>query len=315
VYGYILRRIGHAGVTLVVVTMVTFLLVGLAPGGFVVESAEGMSPEDLARIRTNLGLDLPLPVQYARWATGLLRGDLGQSLVDGQPVLGLIGERLPNTAELGMAALLLATVFGVLLGIACAVRAYSWFDNLISAASFVGLAVPIFWLGLLLILLFAVQLRWLPSSGLTSVGGEGDLGDRLKHLAMPALALALTSTPPILRFTRSSVLEVLNQDYVRTARAKGLYEWLVLSRHALRNALIPVITVVGVQLGRLVGGAAIAETVFGWPGIGRLAVTSAFRGDYPVILGITIVVSVAVLASNLLVDVLYAVVNPRIELE
>jgi peptide/nickel transport system permease protein len=313
-YRYILRRLGQAAITLVIVTVVTFVLIALSPGGFVIESSAGMSAEDLARIRSNLGLDLPLPVQYLRWATGLAHGDLGRSLINGQPVLSLIGERLPNTAQLAALALLITIVVGVPLGLVCAVRAYSWIDNLVSGLSFVGIAMPIFWLGMLLILLFSVQLKWLPSSGLTSMGG-GDLVDRLKHFVMPALVLAASSTPQILRFTRSSLLEVLSQDYLRTARAKGLREWSVLSDHALRNALIPVITLLGLQLPRLVGGAVVTETVFGWPGIGSLAVTSAFRGDYPVILGITIVVSVAVLASSLVVDLLYAVVNPRIALE
>jgi peptide/nickel transport system permease protein len=313
-FGYIVRRLGHAAITLVIVTVVTFLLVSLAPGGFVIESAIGMSPEDLARIRTNLGLDLPVHVQYWRWATGLVRGDLGRSLVAGQPVLSLIGERLPNTIQLASVALVVAIVVGILLGLLCAVRVYSWYDNVASALTFVGIAMPSFWLGILLILLFSVQLKWLPSSGLASAGAEGDFGDRVKHMLMPALVLAASSTPQILRFTRSSLLEVLSQEYVQTARAKGMPEWVVLFRHALRNALIPVITLVGLQLPRLVGGAAITETVFGWPGIGRLAVDSAFRGDYPVILGITIVVSVVVLLSSLVVDLLYAVVNPRITL-
>jgi peptide/nickel transport system permease protein len=301
--------------TVVIVTVVTFLLVSLAPGGFVIESATGMSAEDLARIRSNLGLDLPLHVQYLRWATGLVRGDLGRSLVDGQPVLPMIGERLPNTLELAGVALIVAVGLGVLLGIVCAIRAYSWYDNPISAVSFVGLAMPTFWLGILLILLFSVQLKWLPSSGLASVGAGGDVADRLKHLVMPAIVLALSSMPQILRFTRSSMLEVLGQDYVRSARSKGLRERLVLSRHALRNALIPVVTLVGLQLPRLVGGAVVTESVFGWPGIGRLAVTSAFRRDFPVVLGITIVVSMAVVVSTLLVDLLYAALNPRIVLE
>jgi peptide/nickel transport system permease protein len=314
-HAYVVRRLGHAAITLAIVSAITFFLVGLAPGGFVVESAAGMSADDIARIRSNLGLDQPLPLQYWRWSTGLLRGDMGRSLVDGQPVLGLIGERLPNTALLAGAALLAATLLGIGLGLLCAVRAYSWFDNVAAGFSFVGLAVPIFWLGILVILLFSVQLRWLPSSGLASIGAGNEIGDRLKHLVMPTMVLAASIMPQLLRFTRSSMLEVLSQEYVRTARAKGLREWVVLTEHALRNALIPVITAVGLQLPRLVGGAAIAETVFGWPGIGRLAVTSAFRGDYPVILGITIVVSVAVLASNLLIDVLYVVVNPRIALD
>jgi peptide/nickel transport system permease protein len=310
----LLNRLGHAAVTLAIVTVVTFLAVGLAPGGIVLETGGGLSREELDRIRANLGLDLPLHVQYARWALNLLRGDLGRSLVDGQSVASLISERLPNTILLAAISLTLAVVVGVVLGVVCAVRAYSWLDNAVSAVSFVGLAVPIFWLGILLILLFSVALGWLPSSGLVTLGKEDDLFDRVKHLAMPAFVLAASSAPQLLRFTRASLLEVLNQDYVRTARAKGLFERTVLFRHALRNALIPVVTIVGLQLPRLVGGAAVAETVFGWPGVGRLAVTSAFRRDYPVILGITIVVSIAVLLSNLLVDLLYTAVNPRIQL-
>jgi peptide/nickel transport system permease protein len=314
VSGYLLNRLGHAAITLAIVTLITFLAVSLAPGGLVIETAGGLSKAEVEQIRTNLGLDQPLYVQYGRWALALARGDLGRSLVDGQSVYGLIAERMPNTILLAGLSLVLAVAVGVLLGVFCAVRAYSWFDNVVSAVSFVGLAVPIFWLGILLILLFSVTLGWLPSSGLVTLGKEDDLGDRLRHLAMPAFVLAVSSAPQLLRFTRASLLEVLNQEYVRTARAKGLYEWMVLFQHALRNALIPVITVIGLQLPRLVGGAAVAETVFGWPGVGRLAVSSAFRRDYPVILGITVVVSVAVLLSNLLVDLLYTAVNPRVQL-
>lgn len=311
---YILNRLGHAAVTLAIVSVITFLIVNLSPGGFVIEGASGMSREDMERIRENLGLNLPLHVQYWRWSTGILTGDMGKSLTDGQAVSELIWERLGATFSLAIIAMVTAVVLGVFLGVLCAVRAYSWFDNLVSGLSFVGLAIPIFWLGILLILLFSVQLGWLPSNGLVTLGKENDPWDRVKHMILPATVLALSSLPQLLRFTRSSLLEVLNQEYVRTARAKGLYEWMVLFQHALRNALIPVITIVGLQLPRLVGGAAVAETVFGWPGIGRLAVTSAFRRDYPVIMGITIVISIAVLLSNLLVDLLYAVVNPRVEL-
>jgi peptide/nickel transport system permease protein len=310
---YLVNRLGHSAITLWIVTVVTFLVVSMAPGGFVV-NAEGLGKEDVERIRANLGLDRPLHVQYARWAGALVSGDMGRSLVDGQPVAELILERLPNTVLLAGVSLVAAVAIGVLLGVLCAVRAYSWLDNVVAAVSFVGLAVPIFWLGILLILLFSVALGWLPSSGLVTLGKENDPLDRLGHLLLPTIVLASSTAPQLLRFTRSSLLEVLNQDYVRTARAKGLYEWMVLFQHALRNALIPVITIIGLQLPRLVGGAAVTETVFGWPGIGRLAVNAAFRRDFPVILGITIVVSLAVLLSNLIVDLLYAAVNPRVEL-
>jgi peptide/nickel transport system permease protein len=312
---FLVNRFGHAAITLAIVTLVTFVIVSLAPGGFTAGASEGLSKEELDRIRANLGLDQPIHVQYLRWAGALLQGEMGRSLVDGQPVLGLIAERLPSTVLLAGTAMVVSVVLGLVLGVLCAVRAYSWLDNVTSGIAFVGLAVPTFWLGILMILLFSVTLGWLPSSGLVTLGHEDDPVDRLKHILMPASILALTTTPALLRFTRSSLLEVLNQEYIRSARAKGLRERAVLFRHGLRNALIPVITLIGLQLPRLVGGAAIVETVFGWPGIGRLAVNSAFRRDFPVIMGITIVISVAVLLSNLLVDLLYAAVNPRIELE
>ncbi len=297
------------------ITLATFAIVNLAPGGLSILMSPNLSAEDLARFRQNLGLDDPLLVRYGRWVLALLRADFGKSFTDGQPVMNLIGERLPNTLLLAGVSLVLTVAVGVPLGILSATHRYSLLDHAATGISFIGVSIPVFWLGLMLIVCFSVWLGWLPSAGLATEGRERELSDRLAHLVMPAAVLTLTNIPQLIRFTRSSLLEVLDQDYIRTARGKGLSEPVVLLRHALRNALVPVVTVTGLLLPRLVGGAAITESVFAWPGMGRLAVEAAFKRDYPVIMGLTVIFAIAVILSNLIVDSLYAYLNPRIELE
>jgi peptide/nickel transport system permease protein len=315
VAAFLIRRLLHALVAMFLITLATFAIINLAPGGLSILMNPNLTAEDLARFRQNLGLDDPLPIRYVRWVLALLRADFGTSFTDGQPVMHLIGERLPNTLLLAAVSLVAAVVIGVPVGILSATRPYSPLDVFATVVSFIGVSIPIFWLGLMFIVLFSVQLGWLPSAGLATPGMEHDPGDRLAHLLMPAAVLAFTNMPQLIRFTRSSLLEVLNQDYVRTARGKGLPERTVLVRHALRNALVPVVTVTGLLLPRLVGGAAITESVFAWPGMGRLAVEAAFKRDYPVIMGLTVIFAIAVILSNLIVDALYAYLNPRIELE
>ena len=275
-----------------------------------------LRPEDIQRIRQNLGLDEPLPVQYWRWLIGLLRGDFGSSILNGRPVLGAILERLPNTLLLSGTALVIGVGLSVPMGIIGAVRR-GWIDNLLTFLSVIGVSLPAFWLGLLLILVFSIMFNrlgwpWLPSGGATSAVGGGDLLDRAEHLVMPAVTLAFINLAIWSRFTRSAMLEALSQDYVRTARAKGMNERRVVYVHSLRNAVLPLVTLVGLELPALVGGGAIVEVVFSWPGIGRLALETALQYDFTMVLGLTTFTGILVIAGNLLADMLYALLDPRI---
>jgi peptide/nickel transport system permease protein len=267
--------------------------------------------EALAR---RLGLDQPVPVRYVQWLGGALHGDFGTSLSSNEPVALRIGQRLPNTLLLAGVALVVSIAIGIPMGVMAALRRNSLPDFALALLSVMGVSIPAFWLGIMLILTLSVSLRWLPSSGLASTGSEGDLGDRLAHLIMPALVLSTTVLPWVVRFTRSALLEVLGQDYVRTASAKGLSRQRVVYGHALRNALVPVVSVLGTLVPRLVGGAVVTEAVFGWPGMGRLAVEAANGRDYPLIVGITVVVAAVVVLSSVLVDLAYSWLDPRIRI-
>jgi peptide/nickel transport system permease protein len=315
VWRAILRRVLHALLVLLVVSLITFGLIMAAPGGPAILLDPDLTPADRARLRREMGLDAPVPVQYARWLASAAQGDLGRSLVQKRRVTEMIAERIPATAALAGAGLALTLLVGIPLGVAAATRPRSVLDRAATIASGIGIAIPGFWFGIMLIIVFAVWLRWLPSAGMYAPAGSHSLGDLLVHLVLPSVVLATFSLPQVTLFTRASLLEALRQDYVRTARAKGLDERPVLYRHALRNALIPVITIIGLLLPRLVGGAVITETVFAWPGMGRLSAEAAFGRDYPLIMGITMVVSVVVIVSNLLADLAYTVVDPRIRLE
>jgi peptide/nickel transport system permease protein len=273
-----------------------------------------LDPETARQVEQNLGLDQPVHVQYLLWLSGLMHGELGHSLVSRRPVLSLVLERLPATLLLSAAALSLSIGVGITLGIIAARNYNSAVDHLATVGSFIGLAMPNFWFGIMLIFFFAVQLGWFPSSGMYSIGADFSLRDRIDHLVLPSLVLSTSALPQITRYMRSSMLEVLFQEYIRTARSKGLSEYRVMFSHALRNAIIPVLTIIGLLLPRLAGGAVIVETIFGWPGMGRLAVTSALNRDFPVILGVTLLISAFVVLSNLLVDILYAYIDPRIRL-
>jgi len=298
---------------LIGVSLVLFTLMRLAPGGPEAVLIGGeFSQEVAARIRHRLGLDRPLLVQYGTWALAALQGDLGRSFKTGDPVATLIWDRLPSTLQLTGGALAFALVVAVPLGVLAAVRRNTVWDSLGSAVSLFGISFPSFWLGIMLILLFSELLRWLPPSGLSEYGREGDLAERLRHAILPTLTLGLIQMAAFMRFTRSSLLEALRQDYVRTARAKGVPAGRVIWRHALRNALIPVVTVVGLSLPTLVGGAVLTETVFAWPGIGRLAVGAVFERDYPVIMGVNLLVGAIVITANLLTDLVYCLIDPRI---
>jgi peptide/nickel transport system permease protein len=310
---YIAKRLGFAALMLVGVSLILFTLMRLAPGGPEAVLIGGeFSQEVAAQIRHRLGLDRPLLVQYGTWALAAARGDLGRSFKTGDPVATLILDRLGPTLQLTGAALVLALVVAVPLGVLAAVRRDTLWDTLASAVSLFGVSFPSFWLGIMLILLFSEALHLLPPSGVSEYGREADLAARLRHAVLPTLTLGLIQMAAFMRFTRSSLLEVLRQDYVRTARAKGVPGGRVIWRHALRNGLIPVVTVVGLSLPTLVGGAVLTETVFAWPGIGRLAVGAVFERDYPVIMGVNLLVATIVIAANLLTDLAYCVIDPRI---
>jgi len=297
---------------LLLLSAITFLIIQIAPGGPSILINPDISAEDAQRIRENLGLTRPLPVQYVRWISALLRGDFGRSFIDGRPVTEVLFERLPNTLVLSGAALLLAVSIGLVSGTIAATRIRSLIDHAVMLLSVVGVSLPLFWLALMSILILSVKFRLFPAAGMSTSPTDASVADRIHHLILPATVLSTVYMPQIARYMRSSMAQVLVQDYVRVAHAKGLHARTVLTRHAMRNALIPVLTVIGLMMPTLVGGAAITETIFAWPGMGRLAVDAAFRRDFPMIMGITVFFSAVVLLSNLIVDLTYAWLDPRI---
>jgi peptide/nickel transport system permease protein len=311
---YIAGRIAQSVAVLFFVSVLTFLLIHAAPGGPAVLLAPEMTSEQIQQAQHTLGLDQPLPVQYARWLRTLLRGDLGTSYGTGLPVLQMLIGRLPATLELAGSGFALTVVAGMAIGIFSALRRGSVLDHLATGATFFGMSVPIFWFALMLIIAFSVVLHALPAGGAYTLGAPPSVGDRVAHLVLAAVVLATFNLAQIARYTRSSMLDVLNTDYLRTARAKGLAPKAVVYRHALRNALIPVVTVIALGIPRLVGGAAVTESIFAWPGMGQLAVDSALQRDYPMIMGITLMVSAVVVVTNLLTDLSYLVIDPRVKL-
>jgi len=313
---YLLGRLGQNLVLLWLVSMIGFGVLYLAPGGPLSQFAlvPGMSQEDIARIAVQMGLDRPLPVQYWEWFTRLLGGDWGRSYRDSQPVLHVIGSHLWATLELMIAATLIAVLLGGWIGVMGAIRRYSFFDYLATIGAMIALSIPTFWFGLVTIYVFSVKLGWLPPGNRYTVG-DGSFLNYLHHLIAPALVLALVEVAIWSRYMRAAMLDVINQDFIRTARAKGLPERQILLRHALRNALIPMITLAGLQIPTLLGGALVTETVFTWPGMGRLFLDSLGYRDYPVVMGILMFTAVMVLVGNLLADLLCAVVDPRIRLD
>lgn len=338
---YILRRLLQAVPTFFGVTVIAFILMLTAPGDPVslITFGPQSNPEMAATLRRQLGLDQPPLTQYVYWLVGndwamldttgdgepdafgerrgLLRGDLGDSIRQRQPVMQLILERIPATLLLTMSALLIGYGVGILLGVLAAVYHRTWIDQVIRIISVIGNAVPAFWLGLILIILFSVQLGILPMSGMRSVSRrEGyDIFETLRHMIMPVSVLSLGTIAFVSRFTRTEILEVVEQDYVRTARAKGLHERRVWLRHTLKNALLPVATFLGPGLGNLLSGAVIIEQVFGWPGMGRLVVNAVFQRDYPIVMGSVVIASVMFMLGVLLSDILYSWLDPRIKLK
>jgi peptide/nickel transport system permease protein len=315
---YLLTRVLINIPVLIGITLATYFIINLAPGDPVTamvspETVALLGPDYLQQQREQLGLNKPLPVRYVLWLKEIAKGNLGFSLTDRQPIAGKIAERLGPTLKLMGAALLIGIAVAIPLGILSALRQYSFLDYFATVAAFGAISIPSFFLALGAIFIFALKLGWLPVAGMTTVGQPGSFLDSLKHLVLPACILGLGEAAPLIRYTRSSMLEVIRQDYVTTARAKGLRERAVIYRHALRNALIPLVTVVALGLPRLLGGTVIIETVFAWPGMGLLAITAVRGRDYPVIMAINLISAVMIVVSNLLADVIYAVIDPRIK--
>jgi len=303
VFHYVARRLLHLIPVLLGISFLVFLLVHLVPGDPVrVMLADAGSPEQVERMRRQLGLDRPIYVQYASFVVRAAQGDFGRSIHTRRPVAQEIAFRIPYTVRMAVAATLVAVAMGVVLGAIAAVHHQSALDYGTMVVALAGVSLPNFWLGLVLILVFSLHLRWLPPAG----------ADSLLHLILPAVTLGTSSSAIIARLTRSSMLEVLRQDYIRTARAKGVGPRRLVYRHALKNAMIPVVSIVGMQFASLLGGAVIVETVFGWPGIGRLAVDAIFTRDIPVIQAVVLVAAVIFVFMNLLVDLLYGLLDPRI---
>jgi peptide/nickel transport system permease protein len=313
---FLLRRLWQSLILIVGVSVIGFTLMYLAPGGplAVYTLNPTVTAQDIERIKAIYGLDRPFYVQYLRWASGLLRGDWGFSFFGGRPVADLVLERIPATLLLMGTAMTAAMILGVAAGIVAALRRHSLFDYLSTGWAMLALSLPTFWFGLVAIYLFAVDLAWFPAGGMSTLGGEGGVADLLWHLVLPASVLALVLVAQWSRYARSAMLEVLGQDYMRAARAKGLRPATILFRHGLRGALGPLVTLLGLQLPLLLGGALVTETVFSWPGMGLLFVSSLSMRDYPVLMAILMLSAVTVILGNLLADVLNALVDPRIKL-
>lgn len=330
---FILKRLMHALPTLFGVSVIAFLLIRLIPGDpvLLMVGERGASPEVVAEIRANLGLDKPLWQQYVQFVGNAFRGDLGTSVFSRRPVWSEFADRFPATVELSLVALIWSVLIGIPLGVVAAVKRRRWPDHALMSASLVGYSMPIFWWGLMLILFFSVRLGWTPVSGRFSaafdvepftgfalidvwVRGLGWAGfrDALAHMILPALVLGTIPVAAIARMTRSSLLEVLREDYVRTAKAKGLSFYQIVFKHALSNALIPVVTVIGLMLGTLLTGAVLTETLFSWPGVGRWLVSSVLARDYPVLQGGVLLLAMIIVFVNTFVDVIYMWLNPRL---
>lgn len=332
---FLLKRIFYLVPVLLGVSLIVFLFIHLTPGDpieMMMGEAGGVTDEEIEALRHQFGLDRPLPIQYLRFVSNAAQGDLGQSITDQRPVVDVIRERIPATVELTLCALLFALVLAIPLGIISAWKQHSALDSGATVATLLGVSMPGFWLGIVLVLVFGMRLEWLPVTGridygipISSVTGfylfdsllTGTLAtffSAARHLILPSLALGAATAAISARMIRSSMLEVIRQDYILFARAKGLSEGAIALRHALKNALIPVVSVVGLQVGVLLGGNMIIETVFGWPGLGRLAVDAIYARNYPVVQGVVLLYAVTYVFINLLTDFLYALLNPKIEM-
>ena len=317
---YILRRLAISVPILLGLTLVTFFFTKLMPGDFVdglmpTTAIVNFTPEQLEAMRERYGLNKPPHVQYLIWLRELAKGNLGQSLASGAPVRDEILQRLPATLQLTASSLLFGILLGTGLGILAAVKQYSWVDQLLTLLGFFWISTPGFVFAIGAIFLLSLKLPWFPTSGITNYGEEASILTRIHHMILPAVVLGLGSVASFMRYARSSLLDVIRQDYITVARAKGLAERAVLLGHALRNALIPLITIVSLDIPFLIGGTVIIEHIFAWPGMGTYSLGAIFARDYPVIMGVNFMVALVVLASNLLADITYALVDPRIRYE
>jgi peptide/nickel transport system permease protein len=309
---YLCRRLAMTIPLLLGICTLSFIIVHVAPGGPSVLLVPRLHPVDTKIMEHNLGLDAPLWVQYLRWLGLLAHGNLGNSLITGGSVAGIIGSRLPATLELMGAAISLSLLLGIPLGILAGTQHNRIADRMASICCLIGLSLPQFWVALVAMIVFAVDLHWLPSAGRETLGAAPSLLDYVRHLVLPASVLCLVYLGQWTLFMRSGMLDVIRQDYIRTARAKGLTPTAVVLKHGVRNAIIPLVTVVGLTLPDLLGGAVIIETIFAWPGMGSLVISAAFQRDYPVIMGTTIVAGLMVIIGNLLADLAYSMLDPRI---
>ena len=297
-----------------IITFATFVLMQMLPGGPLAayENNPEISQEDIERLRHEMGLDRPIPVQYWAWLKNFVRGDWGYSFVTKRPVLQEIWDRLPNTLYLTGFSLIVALIIAIPAGIISATRQYSIFDHITTTLTYIGRSMPVYYSGLLLIIIFSIWLRWFPSGGMHTLGKDFSIIDSLRHLFLPVLSLSTLIAAKYVRFLRTSMLEVIHQDYIRTAAAKGLRNRIIIFKHAFRNAAIPLVTVVAIDLPVLFAGALFTETVYSWPGMGRLFVDSATRFDYSIVMGIVAAIAFLVVLSNLIADVIYGILDPRI---
>jgi peptide/nickel transport system permease protein len=312
---FIIRRLILAILVLVLVSIFVFLAMRLLPGDPVLmyisaSSMQEVTEEQLDQIRHEYGLDKTLPQQYCNWIGGVLHGDFGKSILNKSPVIEEIGKRLPITLHIGVLAFIVATIIGIPAGVLCAVRRGSWLDNVVTTLSNIGITIPVFWLGIILIYVFALYLKWLPVMGYISP--FDDFWKNTRQLVMPVFCLALGPIAGNARQARSSMLEVIHKDYIRTAWSKGLNERVIVIKHALKNGLMPVITLSGMGVGTILGGSVLIEQVFNIPGIGRLAVTSVMNQDYPYVQMIALIMAISIVLSNLLVDISYGWLDPRV---
>jgi peptide/nickel transport system permease protein len=314
---YLLRRAAQLGPQLLILCLLSFGLIHLTPGATGSVDLQALSGENLEQMRERLGLDRPLHVQFADWLWHVVRFDFGDSFIDGQPVREKILDRLPATALLTGSALLMALLLAIPLGVLSSLYRNSLPDYGLTIFAFFGVSIPAFWAAIVVIIVFSVNLGWFPVQGMESVGRSVDSPtlDVLHHLVLPATVLGLEGTAALTRLVRSSMTDVLVEDYVRTARAKGLAERVVLFRHALKNALLPMVTLIGLRLPSLIGGAVVVETIFAWPGIGRLGWEAVLKRDYPMVMGLVVFTGVLTILGNLLADIAYAAIDPRIKLE
>jgi peptide/nickel transport system permease protein len=312
---YIIRRLMLGVIILLLVTLLVFLAMRLLPGDplmiFVSQfQTAAFTPEQIAEMRAEFGLDKSLPVQYINWLGDILRGDMGESIVRGQDVGYLISKKLPITIYYGVMSFIVSAFFGIIFGVICALRRGKWIDSVVTVLANIGITVPAFWVGILLMYLFSLQLHWLPTGGY--VAPTENLAQSLRAAVMPVICLSLFSVAALTRQTRSAMLEVVSQDYIRTAWSKGLRERVIILRHTIKNAMIPVITIIGLQVGLIFGGSVLIETVFNIPGMGRLLADSLFSLDYQIVQAGTLVIAIVVVLSNLIVDISYGWLDPRI---